>query len=123
MTERSLILVVDDDPIMCQIARAHLEGAGFDVETSGSAEDGLAKARELQPSLIILDFAMPGGSGGDVLRTIRRDGRIGSTPVLMVTAWSMDEAKMRTAGLPALWLQKPITGQTLLHGVNMALAA
>ena len=123
MGTAALILVVDDDPVMREITRVHLESAGYEVALASSASDGLQKARTLRPSVVVLDFAMPGGSGGEALRALRIDDQIGNTPVLMVTAWSLEESQSGTSGLAATWLQKPVMGEALIDAVRDLLPA
>ena len=119
----ALILVVDDDPFMREITRMHLEGAGYEVALATSAAEGLQKARGLRPSLVVMDFAMPGGSGTEALRALRTDDEIGDTPVLMVTAWSLEESQSGTSGLAATWLQKPVMGEQMIQSVRDLLPA
>ncbi|MBB5660416.1 response regulator [Brevundimonas halotolerans] len=123
MGTAALILVVDDDPVMREITRVHLEGAGYRVALATSASDGLQKARALRPSVVVMDFAMPGGSGGEALRALRIDDEIGNTPVLMVTAWSLAESQSSASGLAATWLQKPVMGDRLIQSVRDLLPA
>jgi len=116
------VLVVDDDPFMREITRIHLEGAGYEVALATSAAEGLQRARALRPSLVVMDFAMPEGTGTEALRAIRSDNEIGHTPVLMVTAWSLEESRSGAAGLAATWLQKPVMGEQLIQSVRDNLA-
>lgn len=113
-----LVLVVDDDPFMREITRIHLEGSGFSVALAQTANEGLEKVRALRPAAVVMDFAMPGGSGADALRTLRSEEGIAATPVVMVTAWSSEESRREVAGMGARWLQKPVTGATLLDVVR-----
>lgn len=118
MKSGALILVIDDDPYMREITRVHLEGAGYEVALAATAADGLHKARSLRPSVVIMDFAMPGGSGAEALRDLRNDHAIGQVPVLMVTAWSLEESQAKTAEFGATWLQKPIMAERLIDSVR-----
>lgn len=123
MVATPLVLVVDDDPSMREITRIHLEGAGYDVALAESAADGLEKARSLRPSVVIMDFAMPGGTGAEALRIMRTDEELGTTPVLMVTAWSLEKSQLETKDLAATWLQKPIMAEALVASVRNLLPA
>ncbi|WP_404418712.1 response regulator [Brevundimonas vesicularis] len=123
MEASPLILVVDDDAFMREITRVHLEGVGYQVALATSAADGVQKARELRPSAVVMDFAMPGGSGVEALRTLRTDDDVGHIPILMVTAWSLEECQSGTKGLSATWLQKPVMGEDLIASVRALLPA
>ena len=118
MQASPLTLVVDDDPVMREILRLHLEGAGYRAALADSAADGLRKAQTLRPSVVVMDFAMPGGSGADALRVMRADEKIGTTPVLVMTAWSLEEGRVETKDLAATWVQKPIMAETLIESVR-----
>jgi two-component system, NarL family, nitrate/nitrite response regulator NarL len=93
MTHR--ILIVDDHPMIRSAVATLLEGSGFAVTaTAGSAEAASATISEHDPDLIILDLAMPGGSGIDVLRRLRDDGD--RRPVVILTA-AIDDFRLREA--------------------------
>ena len=112
------ILIVDDDPFMRELARTHLEGAGYVVAMADGGADGVAKARSLAPAVIIMDYAMPGQSGTDTLRQIRADPDISRTAVLMLTAWSSDASRLDAERLGATWLEKPLSGEALIDAVG-----
>jgi two-component system chemotaxis response regulator CheY len=57
------VLVIDDDPVVCQVVRRVLERRGFDVATAGDAQSGLGRFAELRPDLVIVDILMPGKEG------------------------------------------------------------
>src|SRR5688572_9143401 len=80
------VLVIDDDPEIHRLLRARLEARGYDVHSSESGEDGLAKIREVSPDLIFLDVAMSGMTGIDVLDFIRSQ-RV-DVAVILTTAYS-----------------------------------
>src|SRR5262245_31677556 len=78
------LLVIDDDPAVTSVLRRSLSYEGLAVDTAGSGEDGLALARERVPDAVILDVAMPGIDGLEVLRRLRAAGD--RFPVLLLTA-------------------------------------
>jgi len=57
------VLVIDDDPVMCQVVRRVLERSGFAVATAPDAQSGLGRFAELNPDLVIVDILMPGKEG------------------------------------------------------------
>jgi len=78
------LLLVDDERKVLEFMEPFLQQEGFLTATATSGRAALAKARELKPSLVVLDWMMPEMSGIDVCRELRRqDGRIG---IIMVTA-------------------------------------
>lgn len=80
------VLVVDDDPDLREVVSAMLEAVGLTVETAKSAEDALAKVQASPFDLLVLDWTLPGKSGLDLCREVRELPRLGSTPVLFLTA-------------------------------------
>ncbi len=80
---RRKILVVDDEPKVCDLVKAYLEKDGFEVVLSGNGKDAVEKARMIKPDLIVLDLNLPGMDGIEVFRTVRAFSDI---PVIMLTA-------------------------------------
>jgi CheY-like chemotaxis protein len=79
------VLICEDEPALRELIKVSLDGAYEFAE----ATDGLScldLAREHRPDLIVLDMMLPGRSGLDVLRDIRRDAELADTPVLVLTA-------------------------------------
>jgi DNA-binding response OmpR family regulator len=78
------ILIVEDNPDLAYGLRTGLEIEGYEVDVAADGETGLARARDWQPHLMILDLMLPGMDGYRVLRTLRDDGL--QMPVLILTA-------------------------------------
>lgn len=89
------VLVVDDEPNIVDLLNVSLKFQGFDVETAGSGQEALDKAREFQPDAFILDVMMPGMDGFELLNKLREEGLEG--PVLYLTA--KDAVEDRIHGL------------------------
>ena len=109
------ILVADDDPILVEILKFRLEGAGHSVTVASNGEDALAAVREKRPDLIVLDSMMPVLSGPEVLAELKSDAELSSIPVVMLTA--RDGEADVIAGLEggaAEYLTKPFIPQELL---------
>lgn len=77
------ILLVDDETAILELLQFHTEREGFRVLTARDGEQALAIVRDRRPDLIVLDSMLPGLSGLDVLREVRRASDI---PILMLTA-------------------------------------
>lgn len=84
---RNRILIADDDEELAQLLRDFLTREGFDVEIAHNADDALAAARAQPFDALVLDVMMPGRSGLDALRELRRESPL---PVLMLTALGED---------------------------------
>jgi two-component system response regulator AtoC len=80
---RPRIMVVDDDERAAEIFHDKLEHSGYEVLTSGSAEEALGQLKKFQPSIIITDLRMPGMSGLDLLERVRE--HMPGTEVIVVT--------------------------------------
>ncbi len=77
------LLVVDDDPNICEMLRIYLENEGYRVKTAADGIDALNAFKVFEPDLVLLDIMMPKKDGWQVCREIRE---ISSKPVIMVTA-------------------------------------
>jgi DNA-binding response OmpR family regulator len=94
-----LILIVEDEPDIAEGLRYNLEREGWKTRLAATGEAGLAAALDTRqpPALILLDLMLPGMSGGDVCRRLRREPATRRTPVIMLTARASESD--RVAGL------------------------
>ncbi|PBC09429.1 response regulator [Mesorhizobium sp. WSM3859] len=116
------ILAVDDTPENLEILRMRLEANGYEVATAADGEEGLAKARELTPDLILLDIMMPKLDGISVVRMLKQDTSLLAIPVILVTAKA--DTRDVVEGLDAGgddYLTKPFEHQALLARVRSML--
>ena len=77
------LLVVDDDPNICDILKTHFEKEGCEVVTASDGVEGLSQFRSSAPDLVLLDIMLPKMDGQQVLAEIRKES---AKPVIMVTA-------------------------------------
>ena len=77
------LLVVDDDPNICEVLKLYFENEGYKVKTAGDGAEGLATFRSYDPDLVLLDIMMPRKDGWQVCREIRETS---TKPVIMITA-------------------------------------
>lgn len=80
------ILVVEDEKEIRDLLAHYLRKEGFSTVLAPDGETAILKARKEKPDLVLLDILLPNADGLEVLRTIRSDGTIGRTPVVMLTA-------------------------------------
>lgn len=114
------ILVVEDRPEVLEVVRRTLVANGYAVETALDGEEGLQKALDLQPSLVILDVGLPRLDGLDVAKELRH--RAFHAPVLMLTA--LDTVPDKVMGLDAGaddYLPKPFDYDELLARIKALL--
>lgn len=79
------ILIVDDSPTEVNFVKSILSKAGYEIVLASSASEGIKKADEEMPDLILMDVVMPGMSGFQATRKIRLNQKIKHIPILMLT--------------------------------------
>jgi PAS domain S-box-containing protein len=84
--DRATILVIDDSATFRNEMREALEAAGYHVNTSSTGEDGLHSAVNQRPAAVIVDHGLPGIDGATVVRRMREDALLRSTPCLLLTS-------------------------------------
>jgi adenylate cyclase len=122
MRNPPLILAVDDTPENLEILRVRLEAHGYAVAEAMDGIDGLEKARDLKPDLILLDIMMPRLDGIEAVRALKADPDLRSVPVILVTAKA--DTKDVVHGLDAGgddYLTKPFEHAALLARVRSML--
>ena len=120
MSDATRILVVDDDPKIRAVVRRGLAYEGYRVVEAATGEEGLEKAREHLPDLVVLDVMLPGIDGLEVTKRLRSGGD--DLAILMLTA--RDEVKDRVQGLETGaddYLVKPFSIEELLARVHALL--
>ncbi len=84
---RIKVLQVDDEPYKTKLRKLMIEEKGnYEVRTENFPENALEVMREFRPDIVLLDIIMPRMPGGEVLKAIRDDPDLKSTPVVFVTA-------------------------------------
>ena len=101
---KARILCVDDDRPTVTIIAAILKKEGYEVEIALNGNEGLKKARESKPDLLILDIMMPGTDGYEVCRRLKADPETSRIGVLMLTAkGGVDEPAHFVSGINCLF--------------------
>jgi twitching motility two-component system response regulator PilH len=116
------ILIVDDSPTEAHVLKGMLEKNGFEVETAENGTEGIERAREMKPDLILMDVVMPGLNGFQATRQLTRDAETREIPVIIVT--TKDQETDRVWGLrqgAKDFLTKPISEKVLMEKINAAL--
>jgi adenylate cyclase len=80
------ILIVDDNPTNREVLQVRLNSQGYEVITAVDGEDALAKVREFEPDLVLLDVMMPKLDGISVVKQLKQDSKLRFIPVILVTA-------------------------------------
>jgi DNA-binding response OmpR family regulator len=113
------ILLVDDEPKVCDLIRAYLVKDGYEVITAADGKSALEQAQRHKPDLIVLDLNLPEIDGLEVCRNIRRDSDI---PIIMLTA--RDDEVDKVVGLEIGaddYVTKPFSPRELAARVSAVL--
>jgi two-component system, OmpR family, alkaline phosphatase synthesis response regulator PhoP len=116
------ILVVEDEEDILELLRHHLTREGFAVTASGSGEDAVKAVSRKAPDLVLLDLMLPGLDGLEVCRTLKKDPKTASIPIVMVTA--KGEESDVVAGLEMGaddYITKPFSMKVLIARVRAVL--
>ncbi|NLV57293.1 MAG: response regulator transcription factor [Clostridiales bacterium] len=119
MSDKQRILLVDDDPNISHLVRLYLEKEGFEVTQAARGDEALMSFRKRQPELVLLDVMLPGVDGLQVLKEIRKVGKV---PVIMLTA--KDETFDKVLGLELGaddYITKPFENKELVARVKAVL--
>ena len=119
-----LILVVDDVELNVELLERKLENQGFDAARAVSGAGALNASQKRLPDLILLDVMMPGIDGFEVCRRLRADPRTAEIPIILLTALSDPEDRLR--GLQAgadEFLTKPVADDVLFARIRSLLPA
>ena len=103
------ILVIEDNPLNLELVRALLQKLGYVVIDSGTAEEGIERARNEQPQLILMDVNLPGMDGLTATTMLKSEAATRHIPVVALTAHAMkgDEQRVHDAGCDG-YMSKPI---------------
>ncbi|HJS28939.1 MAG TPA: response regulator transcription factor [Anaerolineales bacterium] len=116
---QELILVVDDEPKVVQLARDYLEKNGFRVLSADDGPSALALSRRERPDLIVLDLLLPGMDGREVCRELRKTSGV---PIIMLTALSEETDQIVGLELGADdYIVKPFSPNALVARVRALL--
>jgi CheY-like chemotaxis protein len=101
------VLVIDDQSSVRASLRLALEYLGFSVEEAEHGEEGLRKARDNPPALILSDFDMPVMNGLQTLVQVRKDPVLGRVPLIIISGMVTrhDENRLMNAGANAVLLK------------------
>ena len=113
------VLVVEDDEGIREMLKYNLTSAGFSVQEASDGATGLRTARTSRPDLILLDLMLPGMSGLDFCRAVRKTSRV---PIIMLTAKDTEVDKIVGLELGADdYITKPFSIREVLARVNSVL--
>jgi len=118
---RKRILLIDDEPEIRRFVEILLRN-DYDLESATNGGEGLEKARNFSPDLILLDLYMPGMDGFEVCRQLKNDPQVRDIPVAMFTAVARKHEQEQGRALGVVdYITKPFFPRALLQKINLLL--
>ena len=113
------IVIVEDDPIVGEIARDILTGQGYTVLLVQDSREAVAAIKAAMPKLVITDIMMSGLSGLDICQAVKSDPDIAHIRIMVMSAKSFEVERRRAIKFGALdFLSKPFNEKTLIMMVK-----
>lgn len=121
---KSKILVIEDNEQNMYLVNFILEVHGYEVIQARNGSDGISKAREHKPDLILLDIQLPVIDGYTVARELRKINTLQNVPIVAVTSYAMpgDREHALEAGCNG-YIEKPINPDTFINEIKQFIQA
>jgi len=116
------IFIIEDEPSIIKLVQHNLEKEGFIVSSSINGNNGLKELKKFEPNLLLLDWMLPDLSGIEICKNIRKDMKLKSLPIIMLTAKGEEEDKIKglDSGVDD-YLTKPFSFNELLARIKAVL--
>lgn len=111
------VLYIEDNEVNSEIVSHILEREGFDVHICENGHDGILKAEELTPDLILVDLHLPGINGLEITQKLREMDTLENAKIVLLTADIYSREKAKNAGADD-FMTKPIRRKAFLRQVN-----
>lgn len=123
--DEKTILCIEDEREMIDLFKIILGRRGYRVSGALGGEEGLQRAEEIGPDLILLDLMMPGMDGWEVLQRMRANKKLKKIPVIIVTAKSQEIDRVLALHVAQVndYVTKPFGPQDLIDSVNRVLVS
>jgi two-component system KDP operon response regulator KdpE len=117
--DKELILLIEDEPQMRRFLRITLQGHGYRLVESATAQDGLMQAASRNPDVVLLDLGLPDLDGLEVTRRLREWAQ---TPIIVISAREQEQDKVKALDAGADdYLTKPFSAGELMARIRVAL--
>jgi len=114
-----LVVVADDDEDILMLVRATLSSGGYQVEVARNGDAALALVQERRPAAVVLDIAMPGLDGLEVLTKLREDPATRDLPVVLLSARAQEQDVAHGYALGASsYIRKPFSPRELVAALD-----
>ena len=114
------VLVIDDQQFILRVIESKLKSGGLEVITAVDGVEGLKKAFEEKPDLVMTDIMMPNLDGFGVYRELQKNPQTQKIPVIFLTALGEEREELKELG-PAAVITKPFSPRQVLNTVNSML--
>jgi twitching motility two-component system response regulator PilH len=119
LTLMRTILVVEDTPSEMKLLSHYLQEGGYEVIGAVSAKEALNKAIELKPDVVITDVVMPGMSGFELCRSLKKNPSTEKVPIIICTSKGQEIDKLWGMRQGAdVYITKPFTREELIRAVR-----
>jgi len=120
--EEKTILIVDDEAAIRDMIRMSLDMAGFNCREAGDTRQAWQSIIDNRPDLVLLDWMLPGGSGIELLRRLRKEALTADLPVIMLTAKTDEDNKIQGLDVGADdYIVKPFAPREMLSRIKAVL--
>ncbi|PKQ28453.1 MAG: hypothetical protein CVT63_02600 [Candidatus Anoxymicrobium japonicum] len=120
--DKQKVLIVEDEPLVNEMITKSLRLEGYQVESARTGEEGLAKAKDTNPDLVLLDILLPKIDGWEVLTKMRDNSRTRGIPIIMLTALADEKSKVQgLRGGADDYITKPFSALELIARVETVL--
>ncbi|BAY07656.1 response regulator [Calothrix sp. NIES-2098] len=121
-TEQSrLVLVCDDDPVICKELENLLKSGGYRVVTVPTGQEAIALAATLRPDVIVLDLLMPGMNGWETMAVLKEQADTKDIPIVICSVYKPNLNSQPSADFVD-WVSKPVQESNLLQSLRQVVA-
>ena len=117
----ALILIIDDEFSVAEVVEAILTDAGHEVVTASNGQQGLERAKEKRPDLVLLDFMMPIMGGPSTIKALREEPELRDVPIIVMSSLPESTVSSSAKGEYVAFLRKPFRMRRVIDIVNGAL--
>ena len=117
----AFILIIDDEFSVAEVVEAILTDAGHEVVTASNGQQGLDRAKEKRPDLVLLDFMMPIMGGPSTIKALREEPGLGDVPVVLMSSVPESTVAQSAKGEYVAFLRKPFKIRDVVDTVNGAI--
>ena len=115
------VLLIDDDPTTRNLISHFLRKENFIVEKAAGSGDGLTRAKDGKPDIVIVDAVMPGMGGFEILSHLKKDPETSGLPILMISSLDEEEVIVKSLDEGADYVIKPFSPRILVAKIKKIL--